>query len=171
MSNTEQIVIIVVLLFIIFFQFWYIVSKFLNSKKSIQKPFIFSFLKSQKKEGDSIMLVYSVSVGAVVDADVTKRNLSVQVNGNVEYERSYGFDVTDFGEHKFNQGDLVVLTLVDVDDAGNRSEPAVLEFVANDTIPPTTPSVFGVSLLREEEDAPAPVDDVPPDPTDPETEA
>jgi hypothetical protein len=45
-----------------------------------------------------------------------------------------------------------MLSLVDVDDVGNTSPPATLEFVATDTIPPEVPGGFTVSLVREVED-------------------
>jgi hypothetical protein len=41
------------------------------------------------------------------------------------------------------------MTLVDTDDAGNPSAPAVVEFVAMDTIPPAMPGSFGVTLVGE----------------------
>ena len=96
------------------------------------------------------MLHYSVTAGPVVDKDVVARKLSVTVNGSVVSERSYSSDTTTFDEVVVAQDDKVVLTLVDVDDAGNVSEPAVAEFVGNDTVPPVKPGEFGVQLVRED---------------------
>ena len=95
-------------------------------------------------------LVYSVSAGPVVDADVVVRRLTVTVDG-VEAPAFPDFpaDTTSFGEFTVPQDAQVVLALVDIDDAGNVSEPAVLEFTATDTIPPAKPGEFGVSLVRE----------------------
>lgn len=109
-------------------------------------------VKLVRKERDNFMaLVYSVTSGPVVDQDVSERRLSITVNGEtVEQARVFPSDTTSFGELSFAQGDNVVLTLVDVDDVGNVSQPAVLEFVASDTIPPSQPGEFGVSLVREE---------------------
>jgi hypothetical protein len=93
-------------------------------------------------------LVYSVTAGPAVDADVVRRRLSVTVNGettSTEWEAS----ATSFGEVTVPQDSNVVLTLVDTDDAGNVSQPAVVEFVATDTIPPVKPGEFGVALVRE----------------------
>lgn len=94
-------------------------------------------------------LVYSVSAGAPVDSDVVVREITVAVNGEVKETRSFG-SVTDFGEFSFEQGDNVVITLVDIDDAENRSQPAECSFQAADTIPPAQPGSFGVTLVREE---------------------
>jgi hypothetical protein len=99
----------------------------------------------------SEMLVYAVSAGPAVDPDVVARRLSITVNGEtVSSPVEFAADSTTLGEVKAPQGAIVVLSLVDVDDAGNVSEPAVVEFTANDTIPPTTPGGLGITLLREE---------------------
>ncbi len=98
------------------------------------------------------VLVYKVSVGPVVDKDVVERQLVVAVNGvEVDETTTFSADSTDLGEIRVKQDDKVLLTLVDVDDAGNRSEPAVFEFVAVDTLPPAQPGAFGVTLVAEEE--------------------
>jgi hypothetical protein len=96
------------------------------------------------------MLVYNVTAGAVVDKDVAERRLSVTVNGEVRETKPFSPDTTSFGELAFADNDNVVLSLVDVDDAGNVSTPAVVEFVALDTVPPVAPGEFGVSYVREE---------------------
>jgi hypothetical protein len=96
------------------------------------------------------MLIYSVSAAPAVDSDVVARRLTVTVNGEAGDTTDFSADATSFGELGFSDDDSVVLTLVDIDDAGNASEPAVFEFVATDTIPPAKPGEFGVTLLREE---------------------
>lgn len=96
------------------------------------------------------MLVYNVTAGAVVDKDVAERRLSVTVNGEVRETKPFAPDTTAFGELSFADNDKVVLTLVDVDDAGNVSSPATVEFVALDTVAPAAPGEFGVSFIREE---------------------
>jgi hypothetical protein len=103
------------------------------------------------KKGENVMaLIYTVTAGAVVDADVVERKLSVVVNGEDRGVTSFPKETTSFGELSFGDNDNVVLTLVDVDDAGNSSSPAVAEFVATDTLPPVQPGEFGVTLVREE---------------------
>jgi len=98
------------------------------------------------------VLTYRVSVGPVVDADVVERHLVVAVDGIVPADAIKVFPgaATELGEVSVPQGASVLLTLVDVDDAGNRSEPAELEFVAEDTLPPAQPGAFGVTLVRED---------------------
>lgn len=106
------------------------------------------------------ILTYRVSVGPVVDADVVERQLVVAVDGvaSVDEFKTFPADATNLGEVSVPQGASVLLTLVDVDDAGNRSEPAVLEFVAVDTLPPAQPGSFGVTLVSE-----TPTENVPED--------
>ena len=105
----------------------------------------------------SNLLVYQVTVGPVVDADVVERRLSVTINGNAAAAlvRSYPADATDLGTFSAPQNSEVVLALVDVDDAGNASEPAYFEFEAMDTLPPAKPSGFGVVLVAEKSEADA----------------
>jgi hypothetical protein len=103
------------------------------------------------KEPNSMALVYSVSAGAPVDADVTSRELTVVVNGEKIGEPvSFDGSAVELGEIKVSQNASVLITLVDVDDAGNRSQPATFEFTATDTIAPAQPGSFGVALVREE---------------------
>lgn len=101
-------------------------------------------------------LTYAVSVGPVVDHDVVTRELRVVVNGLVVETTVFPASAVELGTVTVEQDATVELMLVDVDDAGNRSEPAVLEFVAVDTLPPSQPGAFGVTLVSE-----APMDVVP----------
>lgn len=94
------------------------------------------------------MLYYAVSAAPPVDKDVVSRRLTVTVNGEAK-TTDYTADATDLGEVGAKEGDLVVLVLVDVDDAGNVSAPAEISFTAADTLPPAAPE-FGVTLVREE---------------------
>lgn len=94
-------------------------------------------------------LVYEVVAAPPVDADVVARRLTVTVNGSPSDPVDHDAATTVFPEVSFEQGDVVVLALSDVDDAGNVSEPAVYEFTAADTIPPAKPGEFGVRLVRE----------------------
>lgn len=98
----------------------------------------------------NMALVYSVSAGSAVDADVITRELTVVVNGEQVAQNTFSGSETALGEVVAPQGGNVMLTLVDIDDAGNRSQPATVEFVAVDTIQPAQPGSFGVTLVREE---------------------
>ena len=112
-----------------------------------RRPMVRFFLVD---EVDGMALVYAVSAGAPVDKDVAVRELSVTVDGVKSPVATFAGDATDLGDLRVEKGAAVVATLVDVDDAGNRSQPAVVEFVAVDTIPPATPSGFAITLVRED---------------------
>lgn len=99
------------------------------------------------------VLTYQVSAGPVVDHDVVTRELSCVVDGGEAVVSTFAGSATDLGLVTVPQGADVVLSLVDIDDAGNRSDAAVVSFVAADTIPPAAPGAFGVTLIGE---APAP---------------
>jgi len=115
---------------------------------SCRRPVV--WVRFKRKEPD-MALVYAVTAGAPVDADVVSRELTAVVNGEVLFTQSLDGKATSLGEVKVPQDSSVTLTLVDIDDAGNRSQPAVVEFVATDTIAPVQPGAFGVTVLREEE--------------------
>jgi hypothetical protein len=115
---------------------------------SHRKPLV--WVRLSFMEPTSMALVYTVSAGPAVDADVTGRQLTVVVNGEVLSTIELAGSATDLGEIKVEQNANVALSLVDIDDAGNRSQAAVLDFVATDTIPPAQPGLFGVTLAREE---------------------
>ena len=95
------------------------------------------------------ILTYVVSAAAPTDGDVVKRLLTLVINGEDQGTAELAANVTELSQFSVPQNSDIVLTLVDVDDAGNKSEPAVLSFTAVDTIPPAKPGAFGVTLVSE----------------------
>ena len=111
------------------------------------------------------VLTYSVTVGPVVDKDVVTRRLTVNVDGTDTGTTDFPGTATDLGLVSAVQNSKVVLTLVDIDDAGNKSEPATVSFTAEDTLPPAQPGKLGVTLVSESSTADVPpvvTPDVPP---------
>lgn len=119
-------------------------------RQTIRPVYIKSKFINKIKKGTQMALVYEVSCASPVSGDVVSRILTVSVNGAEVAVNNYDATATNLGELSFSQGDNVALALVDVDDAGNKSSAAVVEFVAQDTIPPESPAGFGVKLVREE---------------------
>lgn len=118
-------------------------------KRAIQ-PIYIKYAYVRKEKGvNNMSLVYEITCAAPVDADVIERRLTITVNGEVVSTDIYTASSINLGEKSFVEGDNVKLSLVDVDDVGNMSEPAIVEFVAADTLPPSTPSI-GIVLVREE---------------------
>lgn len=114
----------------------------------------------------SDVLTYVISAGPVVDHDVVARELSAVVDGVVQPVAVFPGTATELGSVTAPQNASVVLVLVDIDDAGNRSAPAVVDFVAVDTLPPAQPGSFGVTLIAE-----APAEVVTPEAATDETDA
>lgn len=102
----------------------------------------------------SDILTYAIVAAPVVDGDVVTREFTVTVDGVARDPELYGAGVTDFGRVSVPQDSSVTLSLVDIDDAGNRSEPAVTEFVAVDTVAPAMPGAISVTLVGETTDTP-----------------
>jgi hypothetical protein len=120
------------------------------------------FSVSQIRRSAMDILTYRVDVAPPVDADVVSRELVVSID---DFSTSYVVAPgTAFDTFDAKQGANVKLELTDIDDAGNRSIPAVVEFVATDTLPPSTPTGFVVEVTAERhvEDTPV-VDEVAPE--------
>jgi hypothetical protein len=95
---------------------------------------------------ESNMLVYGLQLPADTASDIVSRELTVSVEGSDPVV----VEATETTEFSAPDNALVNLSLVFVDDAGNRSEATTFEFTALDTIAPPAPGEFGVALLREE---------------------
>ena len=124
----------------------------------------------------SDVLVFEVTAGPVVDGDVVSRELTVSVDGVSEGARNYPANTTSFGNLEVPQNASVSLQLIDIDDAGNRSVPAFVDFVAIDTLPPAAPGSFGVTLLAEKqaadpEPSPEPTPEPAPEPSSDSTDS
>jgi hypothetical protein len=97
----------------------------------------------------AVILTYVITAAAPADADVVQRELVSAVNGEVVSTTVWAGTAVDLGTLSAEQDAQVSLSLVDIDDAGNRSMPATVTFVAADTIPPSAPGGLGVMLVGE----------------------
>jgi hypothetical protein len=124
---------------------------YLISKIARAMPDVPANLRVVQLRRDSMtnILTYSVSVAAPVDADVVSRELIVTVDGVNQDTVEFSGTATDLGNIDVPEGASVQLSLVDVDDAGNESVPATVDFVAADTLAPGQPGAFNVSLVAE----------------------
>lgn len=128
----------------------FVVVIIMRKRKRTKRPLCFKYYFVRKEKRDTYMsLVYELTCAPTMEVDVVERRLVVTVNGEVVSTDVYSKDATSLGEKSFAQGDTVVLSLVDVDDVGNVSDPAIVEFTAMDTIAPSTPGL-SVVLVREE---------------------
>lgn len=93
--------------------------------------------------------LYKLALPAVESHDVVKRELYVLVDGvetvhEISDPKQTHFDLV------FEQDQEVSVYLVDIDDAGNRSEGGeILDFTVIDTVPPVAPKAPVVSEVVE----------------------
>lgn len=139
--GNDGLIIAVVLLVMVFV----LLTTMLDSRP--EKPEVVVLQVRSKPMAD--VLTYRVSAPAPTDADVVSRLLTVAVNGKETVSTSFDGATTDLGTFDVPQDSVVDLSLVDVDDSGNKSEPAVFSFVAVDTVAPSQPGALGVTLEGE----------------------
>ena len=108
-------------------------------------------------------LTYEIVVGSPAAVDVVSRELTVVVDGVYNDPVAYAADTLSFGQVTVPQDSEVIVSVVDVDDAGNRSEPATLVFTALDVVPPPAPGGVSVVLVGENLEPEAPVAPVEPE--------
>jgi hypothetical protein len=96
------------------------------------------------------LIVFDVLLPPPAAPDVISRELGISISGQPAEVRSLGTADTLITGLKAPQGTTVSLSLVDVDDAGNRSIPSYKTFEALDTIPPPQPGELGITITGEE---------------------
>jgi len=124
--------------------------KRLNMRLSVPYALGVKFVSKTKGGIMANIMVNGVTAGSAGASDVVERRLTVTVNSEVVENRTYAGDIVDLGELKVAQDADVSLALVDVDDVGNVSSPAIYVFKATDSIAPPVPGSFGVNIIREE---------------------
>lgn len=120
-----------------------------SMEKKPAAPVLLGVVQLRSDESMADVLSYTVTAALPVDADVVSRLLTITVNGEDMGTVDVPVDATELSVFSAPQDADVTLTLVDVDDAGNKSEPAVYSFVATDTIAPAQPGGLGVTLTGE----------------------
>lgn len=101
------------------------------------------------RQGEDGMLKFVLVLPEVGARDVVTRELRFMV-GDVAQEVDLAGDAVETAEYTGADNEAVVGTLVDVDDAGNRSDAREFSFVLADTLPPPQPGVVGLKLTGEE---------------------
>lgn len=113
----------------------------------VLSPLGFSILKESE-----MGLVFRIELPqATSTPDVAGGRLSVKVGETTLPDELTAVGQTSSQEYTGADGAAVHAEFVFVDDAGNPSpEPAVLDTILADTIPPENPSAIGLTVLREE---------------------
>lgn len=116
----------------------------------------------QVGEDSMSKIIFEVALPGLAAPDVVKRELSVQIGTEpvsvVTLEGATLSDAT-VTNLKGTQDSPLHLELVDIDDAGNRSQPSVYDAVLADTFAPPAPGALGIKAIGEDftvEPAPEP---------------
>jgi hypothetical protein len=80
-------------------------------------------------------LTYEISAQQTSHGDTAFRELVIEVNGYETSNKKYHYPINSFGEYTFNDGDEVMISLIELDGSNNEKLLTVLEFIASsDTV-------------------------------------
>lgn len=100
--------------------------------------------------GNTVDLLSFVLTVPPADGDVVNRKLALTMpDGTVVNSEVAGKDAADSETFEVPQDSVVKVSCVNVDDAGNESDPRVQEFTIADTIPPAAPGEMAVKVTSE----------------------
>jgi hypothetical protein len=92
---------------------------------------------------------FKVALPQLLDSDVVNRELSVQVGDLPPDVRTLPKDAIEEADYSGPQDAPVRLSLVDIDDAGNRSIASTLDAVLLDVFPPAQPGELALTVTGE----------------------
>lgn len=115
--------------------------KIVSSKPGIVVPLL--------KDGENDMLKFYLALPEKSAPDVVGRELTVSIAGGEPVVYSLAGDALQSEFFSGADNDIVTGTLVDIDDAGNKSQPSEFSFALLDTIPPATPGAVGLVITDE----------------------
>lgn len=100
-------------------------------------------------EGENGMLKFVLMLPPKGVSDVVQRQLAVKVGSNDLGTVVLEGDIIESNEMQGDDNDVVEGSLIDVDDAGNPSEPRTFSFVLTDTLAPPQPGELGIRVTEE----------------------
>jgi hypothetical protein len=125
------------------------ISKVLKAIKfALYKPGILTIVLTGEKSMSTIS--FKVVLPALVDTDVVSRELSVKIGEADAIVQTVAKDVAEVDGFSGEQDVAVVLSLTDIDDAGNRSEVSTLEDKLIDTFAPAKPGELSLVETGEQ---------------------
>ena len=128
-----------------------------------------NLIGERSREGMADMILFNVSLPPKAAPDVASREVTIKI-GDAEEVKSLGPDV-ELVEGLEGEQDLsVMVSLVDIDDAGNRSEASVAEAVLVDTVAPPQPGALGIVVVGESHPEPPAEPEAPSEPEEPAEE-
>lgn len=132
----------------LYVHFWLIADSLTNIIKLLQlkKP---GLVFISFRQGEDGMLKFVLVLPAPGAPDVVVREVKFSV-GDQAFDLTLAGDLLETPEMSGNDNDQVVGTLVDVDDAGNKSEAREFTFTLVDTLAPPQPGELGFKITGEE---------------------
>lgn len=130
---------------------------FINTRKilkvlRLKKPKNVSITIS---DGENNMLNFVLNLPAPGAPDVVSRELKVNFGGN-DYVEVLSGDSIKSANYLGEDNAVVTVSLVDIDDAGNRSDASESTFTLVDTIAPPAPGAIGLTVVSEDFPSPVP---------------
>jgi len=116
--------------------------------KSKLGPVGFKITSERNGEGMADMIRFNVTLPPKAAPDVVSRELTISI-GDSQEVKMLGADALEAEGFEGPQDSGVVVSLVDIDDSGNRSESSSISFVLADVVPPPMPGTLGVVVLDE----------------------
>ena len=110
--------------------------------------------------GEDLMrdiLVYTIKLPVLATpTDVVQREITVLPNGGSKRVITVTPETTEIQDQVGDQGETGVISLVDIDDSNNRSEPAEINYQLSDTIASPKPGTFSITVVAEKLEEPTP---------------
>lgn len=101
--------------------------------------------------GESVMadkILFNIVLPLKAAPDVVEREVVIKI-GDVDTQLNIPGDQTLIEAYEGDQGALVTVSLIDIDDAGNRSPASVATIELLDTFPPPAPGQIGLEIFDE----------------------
>ena len=118
----------------------------LEEKVCIKKP---GNVSLKLLNGECGMLQFCLCLPEKSCHDVVSRELTVRVGNGEQNVLNLGAETLEATGFQGMHGEVVEGMLVDVDAAGNRSEPSEFYFVLVDTFPPPAPGQVGLKVTGQ----------------------
>jgi hypothetical protein len=109
----------------------------------------FTIVGERSVIGMADQIQFSVNLPAKAAPDVVSRELTVVIGDGEPDVRALAGDVLVVEGLEGDQDATVELSLVDIDDGGNRSEPSTASGVLVDTVAPPTPGALAIEVIGE----------------------
>ena len=117
--------------------------------KSKPGPVGITITGERSEEGMADIIKFSVSLPPKAAPDVVNRELTIVIGGGEPDVRNLDADVNVVEGLEGPQDAMVEVSLVDVDDGGNRSDASVASATLLDTVAPPQPGTLGIEVLGE----------------------